>query len=455
MNGPLVVVGDTLLDVDLVGQSARLSPDAPVPVIEHAAERSRPGGAGLAALLAAAEGAEVVLVTALSDDEAGRRLRALLRPHVNVAALRLDGPTPVKTRIRSGDHAVARLDAGEGRATAGPVSPAVAAALSGAGAVLVSDYGRGVASQPAVRALLERLPDRVPIVWDPHPRGGPPVRNTLLATPNEDEARRLTGAGDGVAASARHARELAARWDVSAVAVTLGPRGALLCQGEGPPFLAPAEPASGDPCGAGDGFAAATAWALGTGGALTEAVTRGVRTASRYVAAGGAVGLSERLAETGAPIVPAGREDDAFEVAERTRRAGGTVVATGGCFDLLHAGHVSLLQQARRLGDCLVVCVNSDASVRRAKGPGRPVTTAADRTRVLRALSDVDATVVFDDDTPTALLERLRPDVWVKGADYADRELPEAATVRAWDGAVVLLPLLEGRSTTRILAAAR
>ncbi|MCP9976706.1 adenylyltransferase/cytidyltransferase family protein [Actinomadura madurae] len=127
-------------------------------------------------------------------------------------------------------------------------------------------------------------------------------------------------------------------------------------------------------------------------------------------------------------------------------------MATGGCFDLLHAGHVSLLQQARRLGDCLIVCVNSDASVRRRKGPSRPVTPAADRVRVLEALSDVDAAVVFDDDTPATLLERLRPDVWVKGADYAGTTLPEAETVRAHDGEVVLLPLLEGRSTTRLLS---
>ncbi|RFU39254.1 D-glycero-beta-D-manno-heptose 1-phosphate adenylyltransferase, partial [Actinomadura logoneensis] len=190
-----------------------------------------------------------------------------------------------------------------------------------------------------------------------------------------------------------------------------------------------------------------------TGGALTEAVARGVRTASEYVAAGGATALSDRLRETGSPRVPVGREDDAFEVAERVRRGGGTVVATGGCFDLLHAGHVCLLQQARRLGDCLVVCVNSDASVRRAKGPGRPVTPAEDRARVLRALSDVDATVVFDEDTPARLLEELRPDVWVKGADYEGRELPEADIIRARGGAVVLLPLLEGRSTTRLLEA--
>jgi rfaE bifunctional protein nucleotidyltransferase chain/domain len=127
------------------------------------------------------------------------------------------------------------------------------------------------------------------------------------------------------------------------------------------------------------------------------------------------------------------------------------VVATGGCFDLLHAGHVQMLEEARRLGDALVVCLNDDASVRRLKGPGRPVVTAGDRADVLRALRCVDAVLVFGEDTPAEALRALRPDVWAKGGDYALAELPEAPVVEAAGGRVVLLPHLDGRSTTRIL----
>jgi rfaE bifunctional protein nucleotidyltransferase chain/domain len=127
------------------------------------------------------------------------------------------------------------------------------------------------------------------------------------------------------------------------------------------------------------------------------------------------------------------------------------VVAAGGCFDLLHAGHVGLLQAARRLGDCLVVCVNSDASVRRRKGAGRPVNPLADRIRVLRALECVDAVAVFDEDTPERLLGELRPDVWVKGGDYSGADLPEAALLEEWGGQAVLLPYLVGRSSTGLL----
>lgn len=260
MTAPLVVVGDVLLDIDITGRSRRLCPDAPVPVIEQAEERPRPGGAGLAALLAAADGREVVLVTALADDDPGHRLRAMLAAHVEVAAFRLHGATPRKVRIHAEGQPVARLDVGEGRAVDGPVGPRIAQAVAGAGAVLVSDYGRGVTGHAAVRALLEEAGGRVPVVWDPHPRGDPPVPGTRLMTPNEDEAARLAAAcgaaidGGGLSAATRRARFLAETWRLDGVAVTLGADGALLVEGacgpRGAPFLAPAEPARGDSCGA-------------------------------------------------------------------------------------------------------------------------------------------------------------------------------------------------------------
>lgn len=459
MTAPLVVVGDSLLDIDVVGSSSRLCPDAPVPVVEQAEERARPGGAALAALLAAAGGREVVLVTALADDEPARRLRAMLEPHLEVAAFHLHGGTPCKLRVQAEGQPVVRIDIGEGRALDGPLGPRVTEAVAAAAAVLVSDYGRGVTRHAAVRPLLQEAAGAAPVVWDPHPRGELPVPGTHLLTPNENELTRLADengseiGGCGLSAAGHRGRFLAEAWGLEAVAVTLGERGALLCHGPATPFLAPAEPASpGDTCGAGDSFAARATQVLAEGGALTSAVDEGVREASDFVGAGAATGVAARFAESKPPNPGPARGEDAWAAVDRTRRSGGTVVATGGCFDLLHAGHVNLFHQARRLGDCLVVCVNSDASVRRRKGPERPVTPAADRVRVLRALADVDAAVVFDDDTPGPLLERLRPDVWVKGADYAGTPLPEAEVVRSYGGEVVLLPFLEGRSTTRLLS---
>ncbi len=151
------------------------------------------------------------------------------------------------------------------------------------------------------------------------------------------------------------------------------------------------------------------------------------------------------------PAVPVPAQDpasDAFELAREVRARGGTVVATGGCFDLVHAGHVGLLESARRIGDCLIVCLNSDDSVTRRKGPGRPLTTAADRAKVLAALGSVDAVVIFEEDTPERVLGRLRPDVWVKGGDYSVQDLPEAEVLRTWGGQAVVLPYLDGHSTS-------
>ena len=205
----------------------------------------------------------------------------------------------------------------------------------------------------------------------------------------------------------------------------------------------------GDPCGAGDSFAAAAALALADGAVTGEAVAAAVAAASAFVAAGGAAAWDARpepnvVAEPGVDAVLA-----------RVRAAGGTVVATGGCFDLLHPGHVATLRAARGLGDCLVVCINSDDSVRRLKGPSRPLVTAADRARVLEALEFVDAVVVFDEDTPSAVLEELRPDVWAKGGDYAGADLPEAAVLRTWGGQAVVLPYLDGHSTSALVERSR
>ncbi len=482
--GPLVVVGDTLLDVDLDGTVGRVAPDAPVPVVDCQRERHRAGGAGLAAVLAAGLGGpDVVLITALGQDRHGAKLRDLLGRHVRVIALPLDGGTPCKVRVRASGQPVVRLDAGDGRARPGQVGPEAEGALRQAGAVLVADYGRGVAAHPALTATLSRLTAGTPVVWDPHPAGRRPLPGSRLVTPSQSEARRFAAelgggrpgnaaaAGTALADASRDAATLSRAWG-SAVAVTMGEGGALLHTGEAVPFLAPAEAIRGphDPCGAGDCFAAAAAQVLRSGGLLTEAVTEAVRQATRFVSQGGPsaapgttippeAGLPADTGQVRAVARPglarAHGDAGAWRMVAEVRAAGGRIVATGGCFDLLHAGHVGLLREARRLGDCLVVCLNSDSSVRALKGPGRPLVCAEDRARILAALECVDAVVVFGEPTPVTVLERLRPDVWVKGGDYAPDDLTEAPVVRRHGGEVVLLPYLARHSTTALVAAAR
>jgi D-beta-D-heptose 7-phosphate kinase / D-beta-D-heptose 1-phosphate adenosyltransferase len=528
--GPLTVVGDALLDRDLDGRVERLAPDAPVPVVDDPAERLRPGGAALAATLAAClDGRKVVLVTALADDEGGVALRRLLElAGVEVVDLGLTGQTPEKVRVRAEGRSLLRLDRATRPGRVGPLVRAGRRALAGAGAVLVADYGRGVAAEPGVRDALAALPARRPLVWDPHPRGPAPVPGARLATPNRAEAAGFVpdAPGTGLAAVTARARLLAERWAAAGVAVTLGAGGALLVEGLGAPLVVPTTAATGgDPCGAGDRFAAAAAGLLGVGALPSEAVAGAVAAATTFVAAGGASAIHLRSGSQGAPhpetpdpgaphpdpsapgppvgersrpgrgvrgavhnpptdpatqphthpptqphsdppTQPSTRSrtgpathlatggaamDRALRLIAGVRAAGGTVVATGGCFDLLHAGHVATLRSARALGDCLVVCLNSDDSVRRLKGPERPLVPQADRVAVLEALGCVDAVVAFDERTPEAVLRRLRPDVFAKGGDYALADLPEAALLATWGGQAVVLPYLEGRSTTQLM----
>lgn len=490
----LTVVGDALLDIDIRGEVERICPDSPVPVLDEREEVARPGGAALAALLAARAGVEVTLVTALGRDGAGRRLTRLLEVEgVVVCDLGLAGATPEKVRLVAAGQRLLRLDRGGGPSPVeGRSMGEAAAAVAAAHAVVVSDYGRGlVAHEPLLRALAARAGRRRPsLVWDPHPRGVTPVPGASLVTPSAAEATSavpdprgresglagaaVPGAGEstagsgGLAADAARARILQERWRVRGVAVTRGRRGAVLAVGAGPALVVPGrEVEAADTCGAGDAFAVHAALALAEGRTLPEAVEDAVAAAGAFVAAGAASAVAstddQDLVAQGAAGGAWGHENgggeggavDPFGLAERVRAAGGTVVATGGCFDLLHAGHVDLLRQARQLGDVLIVCLNSDRSVHRLKGDGRPLQPQHDRRAVLLALDAVDAVAVFDDDTPLGVLSRLRPHVFVKGGDYSGVEIPEVALCAGWGGTAVTVPYLSGRSTSGLVELAR
>lgn len=452
----ILVVGDTLLDRDVSGRTERLSPEAPVPVVDSMTTSTRPGGAGLAAVFAARLGKEVTLMTALADDADGHDLRRLLEvAGVQVIDLGLAGATPVKTRIRTGNRSLLMLDeAPVPGAVLRPV-PAEARLLAGeTDAVVVADYGRNMTAAASVRDLLGEAAARVPVVWDPHPRGSEPVPGVRVATPNTREAAHAVQSisGSRLGADVDRARELLRRWPVAGIAVTLGHRGAALVEDpELPPLVIPAawdgSPGE-DTCGAGDYFAVKAAALLADGALLSEAVAGAVAAATAYVVAGG-----PRILDTASH--PATTSPvDGLDFARRVRAEGGLVVATGGCFDLLHPGHVALLEQARMIGDCLIVCLNSDESVARLKGPSRPVVSLPDRALVLQALQSVDAVAVFDEDTPLRLLDELRPDIFVKGGDYSNTAIPEAALVRSWGGQVVTVPYLDGRSTTSLITRA-
>jgi len=452
----IVVVGDVMLDVDLSGEATRLSPDAPVPVVDISGVRRRAGGAGLVARMLAQDGWPVTLVTVIGDDDAGSQLRTHLAG-VRLVAGTSGYPSPVKTRVRAGSHPVVRFDQGCEKTPVPDVSPAMLRAVEQAGVVIVADYGRGLAANPQLRDLLARLARQVPVIWDPHPSGPEPVPGVAVVTPNISEATKAVQAAGNVSAAdpAAIAGVLLERWRSQAVLVTKGEEGAvLLRQGDTSPRTVPAPRVeAGDPCGAGDRLAASLAVHLLAGRDLPEAAALAVHDAADFLAAGGVGALPDTSVEDGPEgqrPEPASRRrtTEPLLLARSIRESGGKVVATGGCFDLIHAGHIRSLTAARELGDCLIVCLNSDDSVRRLKGPERPIIGQHDRAELLLAMECVDAVMVFDEDTPEAALARLRPDIWVKGGDYKGARLPEAELVESWGGRCLTVPFHPARSTT-------
>jgi D-beta-D-heptose 7-phosphate kinase/D-beta-D-heptose 1-phosphate adenosyltransferase len=452
----IVVVGDVLLDIDIAGAAERLSPDAPVPVIDVETKVARAGGAGLVATLLARDGYQVELVTALADDAAGAQLRGALTG-ISIISGDTGAPTPVKTRLRAHGHPIARIDENCGAPPAPQVTDQMIQTLAHADAVVVADYGRGLTGDTRIRETLAYLADRVTIVWDPHPRGARPVPGVTVITPNLSEATSAIAAAGGekvvaddVRSVTRGATTLREQYGSSALVVTWGSRGALLVAEHSAPLVVAAPTiVADDTCGAGDRFAASLAAQLARGSQLPDALREAVTASAEFLSAGGVASLAAPANKKWL----GGQAATALEIARAARAAGGTVVATGGCFDLLHAGHARTLSAARALGDCLIVCVNSDTSVTSLKGPDRPIMAENDRVSLLLALECVDAVVVFDEDTPENVLSQLTPDIWVKGGDYLIDDLPEAKLVSSWGGQTVTVPFYPGRSTTKLAGA--
>lgn len=446
-NGCFMVVGESFLDQDVEGSVARIAPDAPVPVLEEARTVVRPGAAAHAATWVARDAphSHVVFVTALARDEGGRKLRAALEAEgVRIVDLKWSGRTTERIRLRGNGQPLLRLDRNSprGRVVAGACPPDVASAPA---AVLVSDYGQGLVNHGVLRARIAQLARQVPVVWDPHPLGGPPVPGVAAVTPNIAELQALHGGrfAPDLPAIASAASELLTQWQAGAVAVTMSERGVLLVT-EGASRLIPAPKVTPiDACGAGDRLAAALTVRLSAGLDLQQASTGAVETAAAYVA-------SDPVERVLGPGGVAG-EESIPALVRRAQARGLRVVSTSGCFDVLHTGHTRFLEEARSRGDMLVVLLNSDESVRRLKGPARPVTAEGDRAAVLRSLSSVDAVMVFPEDTPVEVLRRLRPDLFVKGGDYTADALPERDVLTEIGAEVEILRYWPGYSTTNLI----
>ena len=461
----VAVLGDLILDRYVAGHAARLSPEAPIPVLRPSARHAVLGGAANVAANIAALGAEVTLIGLVGPDPGAAELRRLLaaRPLIRPVLIeRAERVTSVKTRFLSGAHQLLRLDE-EQTDPAGPeataaLCAAIEAALAEATVLVLSDYAKGVLSDPVLAHALEAAARAGrQVVADPKRADFRAYRGVSVLTPNEAELAAAAGRPlpDDAAVAEAAAAALAAT-EGTAVLVTRSERGMALLGRDGPALFLPARAREvADVSGAGDTVVATLAAALGAGATLAEAarlanLAAGLAVAKRgtaTVAAAellGALHLEDVLAEE--DKIVAGPDAAARVVAWRA--LGLRVGFANGCFDLIHPGHVRLLREARAACDRLVVALNSDASVRRLKGPTRPVQSEAARATVMASLAPVDLVTSFDEDTPLALIRALRPDVLVKGSDYTLDQVVGGDLVTGWGGRVLLVDLAEGHSTS-------
>jgi len=459
--GPVVVAGDVMLDRYWSGTTGRISPEAPVPVVRVEDMTERPGGAANVALNLAALDAHVALVGLAGTDEFGDRLARAIADAGIDCHLHRDGrlATTAKLRVLARHQQLMRLDfeaAQEAVGTA-PLVSLVRAALDGAAALVLSDYGKGALSDPAALIALGRGRG-LPVLVDPKGRDFARYRGATVLTPNRAEFESACGPCADDAALGDRARALAQELGLEAVLVTLSEQGMLLVPAAGDAVHLPARAREVfDVTGAGDTVIATLAAALAAGHGLVRAAELANLAAGIVVGKLGAATVTrQELAAAERPAAgegPRGAVDETglHEALAAARTRGERIVMTNGCFDLLHAGHVASLEQARALGDRLVVAVNDDASVERLKGRGRPLIPLAERMAVLAGLAAVDWVVAFAEDTPAELIARVLPDVLAKGGDYRPEEVAGAPVVHAAGGEVVILDFVAGHSTSDLV----
>jgi D-beta-D-heptose 7-phosphate kinase / D-beta-D-heptose 1-phosphate adenosyltransferase len=476
-----LVVGDFMLDQQLFGDAERLSADAPVPILHVRNRVETPGGAANVCLDLKALRGEVRAFGVTGDDATGAALRQSLEAqgiHTDGLVVDASRPTTVKQNLVGLAQArhpqkMFRVDFESreplSQETVHKVLIAFTKALSaGADVVCIEDYGKGVCTPELCQGVIKACRAKgIPVLVDPAKVDDySKYRGATAITPNRTEAEFATGMDTDLDASpdrnGRVAAALRDQLDLDAVVLTLDRHGALLLERGGQPVAVPTIAREVyDVTGAGDMMLAAIAAARANGMGWEDAVRFGNAAAGLEVEVFGVVPIplekvhNELLLRAGQGNGKVRTLEQALVQAAALRREGKKVVFTNGCFDILHSGHVTLLEKAAAEGDFLIVGLNDDESVRRLKGAGRPVNSEGDRARVLGALGCVGAIVMFEEDTPIGLIEALRPEVLVKGADYRKDQVVGGTLVESYGGRIALIDLVEGKSTTGTIAKMR
>lgn len=463
--GRVLCVGDVMLDRFISGEVERISPEAPIPILRIDEERTMLGGAGNVACNISSLGGSVSLVSVVGEDQAGQDVENLLKDVPGLDMNLIVEPsrlTTQKSRFVSGNQQMLRAD----KETTDLVSDDVAHVLmeiaeeelADCGAMMLSDYGKGLLSDDILKRLIALAHAQgKPVIVDPKGHDYSCYAGATLVTPNRRELEMASGKStktdEDILNAARHLMETT---KVEGVLATRSGDGMSLVQKDQPIWHLPAEArAVYDVSGAGDTVCAAMSLSLACNGDIHDAAKLANAAAGLVVGKAGtaSVHIQELISSLAAhPVL----DDDSAEHQAADWRANGLSVGfTNGCFDILHNGHRSLLQQARDACDRLIVAVNTDASVRKLKGDDRPVNNELDRAVLLSSLKMVDAVILFDDDTPLRLIELLKPNVLIKGADYKEDEIVGASEVKALGGRVVRAQLVDGLSTTNTITRMR
>jgi D-beta-D-heptose 7-phosphate kinase/D-beta-D-heptose 1-phosphate adenosyltransferase len=465
----VLIVGDVMLDRYVYGNVERISPEAPVPVVRVESQSERPGGAANVAMNIAGLGACATVIGLAGQDAQQQSLECMLADEgIEPVLIGVQGAsTTTKLRVLSGHQQIMRLDSecvpAHCENSRGDLLRKAYELMDGASILVLSDYNKGVLTEPVCRFLInEARRLKIPVLVDPKARSFAKYSGAATICPNLKELSAVLGEPvndlDGLLVAGQ---QLVTSLGLQFLTVTLGERGIAVLR-KNSRMQAPAEARQVyDVSGAGDTVIAVLALALASGMQPEPAAQLANVAAGIVVSQPGTVAvhrdeLLAALSRQGPPSM----DQKVLQIEPLLSRladwrcSGARIVFTNGCFDLLHVGHISLLEQARLFGDRLVVGLNSDASVAQLKGPLRPIVREQDRAKLLAALSAVDVVVLFGESTPMKLIQAIRPDVLVKGEDYRKKTVIGAAEVCAWRGRVEFVPMVESISTSTLIARA-
>ncbi len=464
----ILVIGDVMLDRYLMGSVNRISPEAPVPVVLLKESEDRAGGAANVAANLSGLGLHTQIIGCIGDDATGAILKRIIESsgvNTTLVMTSQQRPTISKTRVMSGNQQIVRIDDESAAAFTAEENAHllnnVAKALSDKpDMVILSDYAKGLLSDASCKAIIQQCKQlAIPVIADPKGRDYSKYKGASALTPNKKETAEACGvAMHETEALLVAAKQLKVDLDLDFLAVTLGEEGISFIDKQHTTHIPATAKKVFDVSGAGDTVIATLAAGLVHGLTPHDALQLANIAAAIVVGKVGTVPVSQT--ELLKSLVSEDGQSQADKICDKAQLVAQVkywkenqqkIVFTNGCFDLLHAGHVTYLEAAKKTGDKLILGLNTDRSVSALKGPSRPVIHEQDRARVLAALAAVDAVILFDEDTPLQLIDAIRPDVIVKGDDYTEDQVVGGAEVKSWGGSVKLIPLVQGRSTSNII----